>query len=134
MTLKTQEEIWQISNQLITNDNGASSHVETWGTNIPCPEKMLLAEIWACGAPCKINKYNEDGELTHYRMMNAIALRDHLRNYHAEIGHTLFMPWVETFFRVVKAFEDGRNQHRKAKEEKEANDLEKIKKEFGFVS
>ena len=133
MRLKTQEEIWQISAQIITNDNGASSHVETWGTNIPTTDEIFLSEIWACGAPCKINKYDEDGNLTHYMMMNAIAMRDHLRNYHAEIGHTLFMPWVEKFFRVVKDLEDRRNQDRKTKEEKDAQELEKVKKEFGFA-
>ena len=40
---------------------------------------------------------------------------------------------VRNLFRVVKDLEDRRNQDRKTKEEKDAQELEKVKKEFGFA-
>lgn len=133
MTQMTLQQRSEVSSLLITNDGGDSSNVETWGVSLGQKDATLMRPVFSCGNPCKVNKYDEDGNLKTVAAMNILQMRDHYRNYHLELGHTCWMPWVNDLFERAKAIEGEKNQMRKAKEEQEENDLAKLKKEFGFA-
>src|SRR5688572_461694 len=132
--MKLSTRLHDLVTRQISNDGGRTSSQEIYGPDLNHGDDVHMQPSWTCMPMCPVNKYDEDGNVTHYALMNILQMRDHLRYFHQEKGDVIYEPWVDQLLEPrCKKIEGGFNQLRKAQEEADAKELEKIRKEFGFA-